>query len=165
MVKRDQVIECKVLSVDEKNRRIALGLKQMTEDPWTSDIPKRFAAGQLVKGKVTKITNFGVFVRLEDGLEGLLHISELADHKVDNPEEVVHVDEEIEVKNLRVDIEERKIGLSRKRVEWSNEEEAAQETAEEGSAPSAKPTPVTELKGGLGGGDGKPLFSLNPDNE
>ena len=164
MVKRDQVIECKVLSVDEKSRRIALGLKQMTEDPWTSDIPKRFAAGQLVKGKVTKITNFGVFVRLEDGLEGLLHISELADHKVDNPEEVVHVDEEIEVKILRVDIDERKIGLSRKRVEWSNEEEAAQEAAEE-AAPSAKPTPATELKGGLGGGDGKPLFSLNPDND
>ena len=140
MVKRDQVIECKVLSVDEKNRRIALGLKQMTEDPWTSDIPKRFAAGQLVKGKVTKITNFGVFVRLEDGLEGLLHISELADHKVDNPEEVVHVDEEIEVKILRVDIDERKIGLSRKRVEWSNEEETAQEAAEESSHCRAKET-------------------------
>ena len=102
---------------------------------------------------------------MEDGLEGLLHISELADHKVDNPEDVVHVDEEIEVKILRVDIDERKIGLSRKRVEWSNEEEAAQDAAEEGAAPSAKSTPATELKGGLGGGDGKPLFSLNPDNE
>ena len=78
----------------------------------------------MVNGKVTKITNFGVFVGLEDGLEGLLHISELADHKVENPEEVVKVGDEIEVKILRVDTDERKIGLSRKRVEWAEEEEA-----------------------------------------
>lgn len=167
MVEKGQVIECKVLSVDEKNRRIALGLKQMNDDPWSSDIPQRFAAGQLVKGKVTKITNFGVFVRLEDGLEGLLHISELADHKVENPEEVVKVGEEIEVKILRVDTDERKIGLSRKRVEWSSEEEAAapESTPEEAPASSAKSASPAELKGGLGGSDGKPLFSLNPEQE
>ena len=74
---------------------------------------------------MTKITNFGVFVGLENGLEGLLHISELADHKVENPEDVVKVGEEIEVKILRVDQDERKIGLSRKRVEWAEEAEAA----------------------------------------
>ena len=67
----------------------------------------------MVKGKVTKLTNFGVFVELETGLEGLLHISELADHKVENPEEIVKVGEEIEVRVLRVDTAERKIGLSR----------------------------------------------------
>jgi transcriptional accessory protein Tex/SPT6 len=75
----------------------------------------------LVKGKVTKITNFGVFVGLEDGLEGLLHISELADDKVEIPEEMVKVGDEIEVKILRVDTDERKIGLSRKRVDWDEE--------------------------------------------
>jgi small subunit ribosomal protein S1 len=105
----------------------------------------------LVKGKVTKITNFGVFVGLEDGLEGLLHISELADHKVENPEDVVKVGEEIEVKILRVDADERKIGLSRKRVEWGEDEEAAEEAAAAASAPPA------ELKGGVGSGSG-PLF-------
>ncbi len=103
VVEKGQEVECKVLSVDQERRRIALGLKQMDEDPWATDIPSRYQPGQLVKGKVTKITNFGVFVGLEDGLEGLLHISELADHKVENPEDVVKVGEEIEVKILRVD--------------------------------------------------------------
>ena len=83
---------------------------------------------------MTKITNFGVFVGLEDGLEGLLHISELADHKVENPDEVVKVGEEIEVKILRVDTEERKIGLSRKRVEWAEEEEHARQASRPGAS-------------------------------
>ena len=110
------------VSVDQERRRIALGLKQLDDDPWATDIPNRYQPGQLVKGKVTKITNFGVFVGLEDGLEGLLHISELADHKVENPEDVVKVGDEIEVKILRVDADERKIGLSRKRVEWAEDD-------------------------------------------
>ena len=103
MVEKGQEIECRVLSVDQDRRRIALGLKQMTDDPWATDIPGKYQPGQIVKGPVTKITNFGVFVGLENGLEGLLHISELADHKVENPEDVVKVGEEIEVKVLRVD--------------------------------------------------------------
>ena len=109
---------------------------------------------------MTKITNFGVFVGLEDGLEGLLHISELADHKVENPEEVVKVGDKIDVKILRVDIDERKIGLSRKRVEWSEEDSAA-EPPTDGSAPEAsskkKSKGSGDLKGGLGGGG--PLIS------
>jgi small subunit ribosomal protein S1 len=129
--------------VDQERRRIALGLKQMDEDPWSHEIPNRYQPGQVIRGKVTKITNFGVFVGLENGLEGLLHISELADHKVENPEEVVKVGEEIEVKILRVDTEERKIGLSRKRVEWAEEDEA------QGKAPKEK-EPASPLKGGLG---------------
>ncbi|MGM0490886.1 MAG: 30S ribosomal protein S1, partial [Planctomycetota bacterium] len=100
MLEKGQEIQCKVLSVDQQRRRIALGLKQLDEDPWAHDIPNRYQPSQVVKGTVTKITNFGVFVGLEDGLEGLLHISELADHKVDNPEEIVSVGEEIEVKIL-----------------------------------------------------------------
>ncbi len=164
VVEKGQTIECKVLSVEEKNRRIALGLKQMTEDPWTSDIPNRFVPGQLVTGKVTKITNFGVFVRLEDGLEGLLHISELADHKVENPEEVVKVGEDLEVKILRVDTEDRKIGLSRKRVEWEDDTPAPEAEKPAEAAPvAAKPVAPAELKGGLGGNDGKPLFTINPE--
>ncbi len=155
VVEKGQEIECKVLSVDQERRRIALGLKQMDDDPWSTDIPNRYQQGQLVKGKVTKITNFGVFVGLEDGLEGLLHISELADHKVENPQEVVNVGDEIEVKVLRVDIDERKIGLSRKRVDWAEEDAAADAN---GAAPTSGPSrePV-ELKGGVGGESG-PLF-------
>jgi small subunit ribosomal protein S1 len=158
-LEKGQEVTCRVLSVDESRRRIALGLKQLDNDPWDNDIPDKYQPGQLVKGKVTKITNFGVFVGLEDGLEGLLHISELADHKVDNPEEMVNVGDEIEVKVLRVDTDERKIGLSRKRVDWDEdrEREAAAEEAAAAGTPAAAQVSDTELKGGLGGGEG-PLF-------
>ncbi len=91
MLEKGQEVRCRVLSVDQERRRIALGLKQLDEDPWAHDIPNKYQPGQVVNGVVTKITNFGVFVGLEDGLEGLLHISELADHKVENPEEIVKV--------------------------------------------------------------------------
>jgi small subunit ribosomal protein S1 len=161
LVEKNQEVECRVLAVDQDRRRIALGMKQLTDDPWLTDIPGKYQPGQLVHGPVTKITNFGVFVGLEDGLEGLLHISELADHKVDNPEDVVKVGEIIEVKVLRVDPDERKIGLSRKRVEWAEEAEAAAEGQHtEGAAETAA---AVELKGGVGSGSG-PLISF-PTNE
>ncbi len=149
MVEKGQELECRVLSVDRDRRRIALGLKQMTKDPWASDIPGKYEPGQLITGQVTKITNFGVFVGLENGLEGLLHISELADHKVENPEEVVKVGEEIEVKVLRVDPDERKIGLSRKRVEWSEEAEGDASDTDMSAAGEE-----IELKGGVGANTG-----------
>ncbi len=152
VVEKGQVIECKVLSVDQQRRRIALGLKQLEEDPWATDIPHKYQPGQLVTGTVTKLTNFGVFVGLENGLEGLLHISELADHKVENPEDVVKVGDKIEVKVLKVDTDERKIGLSRKRVQWAEEETAAAEAEEAAAASPAKKE--SELKGGVGGGSG-----------
>ena len=154
VVKKNEEIECVVTQVDKKNRRIALGLKQLTEDPWATRIPEKYRPNQIVKGKVTKITSFGVFVSLEDDLEGLLHISELADHKVENPEEVVKVGEEIEVMVLRVDSADRKIGLSRKRAEKGDEEPVEE---------APEPTPAVtikqpkELKGGMGGDSG-PLF-------
>ncbi len=159
ILQKGQEVTCKVLSVDENRRRIALGLKQMEDDPWTSTIPAKYQPGQVVSGKVTKITNFGVFVGLEDGLEGLLHISELADHKVENPEDIVQVGDELDVKILRVDTEERKIGLSRRRVEWSEEESGGEGApVGAGSRPSAVRSTVSsggkDLKGGLGGGGG-----------
>jgi small subunit ribosomal protein S1 len=158
MLEKGQAVRCKILSVDQERRRIALGMKQLDDDPWNTNIPAKYQPGQIVTGTVTKITNFGVFVGLEDGLEGLLHISELADHKVENPEDVVKVGEQIEVKILRVDTDDRKIGLSRKRVEWSEAEnaESPPEQAAVGSAPREKKQPK-ELKGGLGGGG--PLIS------
>ena len=154
VVSKGQEVTCKVLSVDKKNHRIALGLKQLEEDPWERRIPEKYQSGQLVQGTVSKVTNFGVFVTLEDDLEGLLHVSELADRKVENPEEVVKVGDEIEVRVLRVDIDDRKIGLSRKRAEWSEEGSSASD----GSASSSSPSiPPEQLKGGVGGGSG-PLF-------
>jgi len=127
MLKKSQEMQCVVLAVDEEKMRVALGLKQLTEDPWLRSIPEHYLPGQIVKGKVTKITNFGVFVELEENLEGLLHVSELADHKVENPKDVVKLGEELEVKILRVDSDERKIGLSLKRAQWAAEEAGAGE--------------------------------------
>jgi len=157
LLEKGQRITCQVLNVDQDRKRIALGLKQLKSDPWETDIPGRYQPNDVVNGKVTKLTNFGVFVELEPGLEGLLHISELADHKVDSPEEVVKVGDEIEVKILRVDRGERKIGLSRKKASWTRSDEDGEEGEDSGdSGESSKET--KELKGGLGGGG--PLFSL-----
>ncbi len=158
VLEKGQELTCKILAVDIERHRIALGLKQMNDDPWSTDIPDRYQPGQLIKGKITKITNFGVFVGLEDGLEGLLHISELSDDKVENPEDLVTVGEDVEVKVLRVDTDERKIGLSKRRVGWSKEQEAAaekEEGAESGSVSSPN-VPNSQLKGGLG--DSGPLI-------
>ena len=156
LLEKGQELNCRVLSVDEERRRIALGLKQLDNDPWDGDIPDKYQPGQLVKGAVTKITNFGVFIGLEDGLEGLLHISELSEEKIEDPETVVKVGDEIEVKVLRVDTDERKIGLSLKRVDWGEEQEKAAAAAE--AAETGVPAQDGDLKGGLGSGEG-PLFS------
>src|SRR5204863_8276212 len=117
VVQKGQKVTCVVLSVDQERKRVALGLKQMANDPWEGDIPGRYKPGQKVRGKVTKLTNFGVFVELEPGLEGLLHISELSDNKIESPEEVVKVGDEVDVKVLRVDAKDRKIGLSMRNVD------------------------------------------------
>ncbi len=163
VVQKGQEVTCVVLNVDQERKRIALGLKQMANDPWEGDIPGRYHPGEIKKGKVTKLTNFGVFVELEPGLEGLLHISELADHKVESPEEVVKVGDEIEVKVLRVDAADRKIGLSRKRLGWDKgAEEEADEAAAAAAAAGAPAKPQRELRGGTGSGGGQ-LFSM-PDS-
>ncbi len=172
VLEKGQVVTCQVLNVDQDRKRIALGLKQLRQDPWEADIPARYGPGDVVTGKVTKLTNFGAFVELEPGLEGLLHISELADRKVDSPEEVVAVGDAIEVTVLRVDPGERKIALSRKKSSDARDDdgeagEGAAASSSAGSAgsttaaPAAKPEP-TGLKGGLGGGG--PLFSLGGES-
>jgi len=141
VLKKNDEIECVVLSVDQEKQRIALGLKQLHEDPWARAVPENYIPGQIVEGTVTKITNFGVFVELEEDLEGLLHVSELADHKVDDPHQEVKIGDKLLVKILRVDPVERKIGLSKKRAEWSVEQDA-----EAGPAPAPRPR-----RGGLDG--------------
>ncbi|MGQ0552039.1 MAG: 30S ribosomal protein S1 [Planctomycetota bacterium] len=110
--KKGDLVRAVVLSVDTEKRRVALGMKQLEQDPWQEEIPRRYGPGDIVAGRVTKVTNFGVFVSLEDGLEGLLHISELTDRKVESPEEIVQIGQLVDVRVLKVDTEERKIGLS-----------------------------------------------------
>ncbi len=153
VLKKGNEIQCVVLAVDEDKMRVSLGLKQLTEDPWLRMIPEHYLPGQIVKGRVTKITNFGVFVELEEELEGLLHVSELADHKVESPKDIVKQGEELEVKILRVDTEDRKIGLSLKRAQWAAEE--GEGGGEAGSGP-------VKRRGGLEG-DGGLLGDLDPN--
>src|SRR5438132_9523949 len=152
VVQKGQKVTCVVLNVDQERKRVALGLKQMANDPWEGDIPGRYKPGMVVKGKVTKLTNFGVFVELEQGLEGLLHTSELAEDKVETPEDVVKVGDEVEVKVLRVDAKDRKIGLSRKDLYGGVEEEVP--AAEDADA-AARERPQRELRGGTGSGTGQ----------
>ena len=152
-LQKGQEVKCVVLEVNEEKQRISLGMKQMTEDPWIHAIPEKYIPGQIIKGKIAKLTNFGAFVELEPELEGLLHISELADHKIDKPQDVVKPGDDVEVKILKVDPEARKIGLSLRRVQW-----AAAPAPEEHAAPAApakKPgkQPQRPVASGDAGGD------------
>ncbi len=158
VVNKGDNVTCVVLNVDQERKRIALGLKQMNNDPWEGDIPGRYKPGELRKGKVTKLTNFGVFVELEPGLEGLLHISELSDDKIESPEEVVKVGDEVDVRVLRVDAADRKIGLSRRKLNEPYVE--PEETSDEDSANK----PSRELRGGTGSSGPGNLINM-PEKE
>jgi small subunit ribosomal protein S1 len=156
LLNKDDKVKCVVLSVDRERKRIALGLKQMASDPWDGDIPARYHVGDVKQGKVTKLTNFGVFVELEPGLEGLMHISEVAREKVAESADVLKVGDEIEVWVVRIDVEERKIGLSR-RQPGQAAETGGEATPEEGARdPQQSPR---ELRGGTGSAAGK-LFTM-----
>jgi small subunit ribosomal protein S1 len=166
VVQKGQKVTCVVLNVDQEKKRVALGLKQMATDPWDTDIPGQYTPGQVVKGKVTKLTNFGVFVELQPGLEGLLHISELSDGKVESPEDLVKVGDEIEVKVLRVDTKDRKIGLSRKNLHDPHVPEDVEIPDVTAPAPDKKDKDKEkekELRGGTG--QAGPLFQLPPGEE
>jgi small subunit ribosomal protein S1 len=109
-------VQVKVLDIDRDRQRISLGLKQTQEDPWQR-IMDTYSVGDELAGKVTKVVTFGAFVEVLDGVEGLVHISELAGHHVESPREIVHPNDEIRVKILEIDSERRRLSLSAKRVE------------------------------------------------
>ena len=112
ILKKGDTVETVVLEVDTEKRRLALGLKQLEIDPWNTDIPNRYRGGDMVRGVVSKLTSFGAFVELEEGLEGLLHVSEMSDKKIASPEEMLAVGDVVDVRVIRVDAGARKIGLS-----------------------------------------------------
>src|SRR5205823_5110337 len=111
-----QTVPVKVLDIDRERQRISLGLKQTQEDPWQR-VLDTYQLGDELEGKVTKVVSFGAFVEVLDGVEGLVHISELAQHHVENPREVVSQGDVIRVKILEIDSERRRLSLSAKRVE------------------------------------------------
>ncbi|MDX9703631.1 MAG: 30S ribosomal protein S1 [Candidatus Auribacterota bacterium] len=125
VLKKGDKVEAVVLSVDQSNKKIALGIKQLNIDPW-ENIEEKYEVGQIVTGKVSKITGFGIFVTLEDELEGLIHASQIADKVPSKLEDVVAVDSEITAMILKIDPIDRKIALSIK--EMINAQKQAEET-------------------------------------
>jgi small subunit ribosomal protein S1 len=143
-------VKVKVLDIDRDRQRISLGLKQTQEDPWQR-IVDTYNVGDELAGKVTKVVTFGAFVEILDGVEGLVHISELAPHHVESPREIVHPGDEIRVKILEIDSERRRLSLSAKRVEDQilpvsrpGEPQAEPAAAADGAAESAPEAPAAE---------------------
>jgi small subunit ribosomal protein S1 len=147
-----QTVRVKVLDIDRERQRISLGLKQTQEDPWQR-IVDTYGPGDELQGTVTKVVTFGAFVEVLDGVEGLVHISELAGHHVESPREVVHPGDAIRVKILEIDSERRRLSLSAKRVEGQvlplpRETPAggAPPAAPEGEAPEAETAVAVEAE-------------------
>ena len=113
LYKKGQEIEAMVLNIDRKNERFSLGIKQLMPDPW-KEVARRYRKGEMVTGKVTSLTDFGAFVELEEGIEGLIHVSEISREKVDKPSDVLKVGESVTAMILHIDPLERRIGLSLK---------------------------------------------------
>lgn len=127
-----QEVQVYVLGVDEEKKRIALSLRRLTPEPW-SVIDQVYTVGQVVTARITKLTNFGAFAKIDDAIEGLIHISELADYRITHPKEIVHEGDEVQVRIMRIDTERRRIALSLRQasdeayveVDWRAEAQAS----------------------------------------
>jgi small subunit ribosomal protein S1 len=111
----NQSVQVQVLSVDREHARVALSLKRTRPDPWSS-VAERYAIGQVIEGRITNVVNFGAFMSLEDGLEGLIHISELAEGNFLHPRNVVREGETVRVRILSIDGANRRLSLSLRRM-------------------------------------------------
>ncbi|HEV2946551.1 MAG TPA: S1 RNA-binding domain-containing protein [Gemmataceae bacterium] len=153
IVKPGQAVKVVVLKIDRERRKVSLGLKQLSASPW-DDIGSKYFVGSLVKGKITRLMEFGAFVELEPGVEGLIHISELAPQRVRRVGDIVQAEQEVQVKVLNVDATQRRISLS---LKAALPEEAQSESDSEGSEEAAeaeikRPRRTTPLRGGIGDG-------------
>ncbi len=134
VLKKDDEVEAVILEVDAQQQRISLGLKQAQTDPWSS-IASKFKVGQIVKGKVSKLASFGAFVEIEDGIDGLVHISQISDDRVQKVKDALQPGQEVEARVIKIDPVERRIGLSIKAAKLSDEEFVVDESMLEGLRP------------------------------
>ena len=118
--KKGQEVEAVVLNIDRQNERFSLGIKQLSPDPW-KDVARRYRKGEVVAGKVTNVTDFGAFVELEEGIEGLVHVSEISREKVEKPGDVLKVGDTVSALVIHIDPHERRIGLSMKGLKEKTE--------------------------------------------
>ncbi len=153
----NQKVKVKVLDIDRDRQRISLGLKQTQEDPWQK-IVTQHRVGDVVDGRVTKIVAFGSFVEIYEGIEGLVHISELANRHVERPDEVVSVGQTVQVKIIEVDSDRRRLSLSIKRVDGENVRPLRSE--DEPEAAEAEAEAETEVEGEAGA---EPELGLSDD--
>jgi small subunit ribosomal protein S1 len=116
LYKVGDVVRAKVLTVDKENEKFTLGIKQLADDPWL-DVPNRYPVGTMLTGTITNITDFGLFVEVEEGIEGLVHVSEMSKKKIKSPKEVFNEGDAIEAKVIHVSADERRLGLSLKAQE------------------------------------------------
>ncbi|MGF1655980.1 MAG: 30S ribosomal protein S1 [Verrucomicrobiales bacterium] len=121
MLKKGEEIEAAVIEIDKDNQRISLGLKQLESDPWR-DIDEKYKIGDLVQGKVTKLASFGAFVQLQDDIDGLVHISQISEDHVAKVKDVIKIGQDVEARVIKVDKVERRIGLSIKAANYSDED-------------------------------------------
>jgi small subunit ribosomal protein S1 len=121
ILKKNEDVEAIVLSIDKENQRVSLGIKQLDNDPW-SDIDTKFKVGDIVKGAVAKIASFGAFVSLEGDIDGLIHISQLSEEHVEKVKDILKVADEVEARVIKVDKIERRIGLSIKAVNYTEDQ-------------------------------------------
>ena len=126
VLKKGDEVEATVLEIDKANQRISMGLKQLTEDPW-NNIDKFYKVGDLVSGKVTKLASFGAFVGLQHDIDGLVHISQVSEERVDKIKNVLKVDQEVTARVIKIDKGERRIGLSIKAANYSPEQLKAEQ--------------------------------------
>ncbi|MDH5607291.1 MAG: S1 RNA-binding domain-containing protein, partial [Anaerolineae bacterium] len=116
VLKVGEEVDVKVISIDRDRRRIGLSIRRTLEDPWEEYV-KDFQVGQLVEGTITRLTKFGAFARINENLEGLIHVSELSDKRIEHPKEVVSEDDVITLRVIKIDVDKRRIGLSLRKVE------------------------------------------------
>src|SRR6202008_4013632 len=119
--KKGDEVEAEVIDIDKTNQRISLGIKQLSDDPWKI-IDSKYKIGDLVKGKVTKLASFGAFVQLADDIDGLVHISQLSEDHVAKVKDELKVGQEVEARVIKVDKVERRIGLSIKAANYTEEQ-------------------------------------------
>ncbi len=120
LYKKGDTVQAVVLEIDKENERFSMGIKQLGEDPWES-VKERYPIGTKVSGTVTNVTDFGIFVELEEGIEGLVHVSEVSTERIKTPVGQYEVGDELTARVMNVNVEERKIGLSVKRLEAEDE--------------------------------------------
>jgi small subunit ribosomal protein S1 len=141
-----QEVQVKIISIDEEKKRIGLSLRQLQDDPWRSRISK-FQVGQLIEGTITRLTKFGAFARIDDDVEGLIHVSEISDQRVEHPKEELSEGDVVSLRIIRIEADRRRIGLSMRKVDSAayvdkDMKALAQALAEEAEARKAVEEPL-----------------------